>query len=558
MTVTKYDVRRGAYYDSVMLMQLQRGLVGLPGVIDAGVVMATLANRELLAANNLLPNSITASPDDLLIVVKAENDSYASDAIDQVDTLLAQKRSSVSQDFRPRSLRAAAKQLPESNCVLISVPGRYAAAVAWEVLELDKHVFLYSDNVSLEDEIALKKTAREKGLLVMGPDCGTAIINGIGLGFANRVRRGPIGLVGASGTGLQAVTTHIHNLGGGISHAIGTGSRDLKSDVGAITAHQALDLLARDPETKVIVLISKPPSPDVATKLLAAAQSIEKPVVIDFIGYPTPAHKLGNLDFAISLSEAAAIAINQLSVSSEQVLSVRKKPFSGYLRGLFSGGTLAYETMLGFQATLSPLYSNAPITNDQLLKDPLHSEAHTIIDLGDEFFMVGRLHPMIDNDLRIRRMRQEAADLEVSLILFDVVLGEGSHPDPASELTPVIEEIKEKRPELEFVAIVIGTDDDRQDIQSQINQLVAAGVIVYRTVANAVNLLNIALGHSVPNKYLLVNLEQLTQPFAAINVGLESFYDSLISQGARAVHVDWRPPAGGNEKLASLLARMKK
>jgi len=557
MTVTKYDVRRGAYYDSVMLMQLQRGLINLPGIVDAGVVMATPANCDLLAANNLLPDAITANPDDLLIVVRAENDSLASEAIEQVDSLLAKKRSSTSQDFRPRSLSAAVKQLPESNWVLISVPGRYAAGVAREALHLDKHVFLYSDNVSLEDEISLKKAAREKGLLVMGPDCGTAIINGVGLGFANRVRRGPIGLVGASGTGLQAVAAHIHNLGGGVSHAIGTGGRDLKSEVGAITAHQALDLLARDLETKVIVLISKPPSSEVATQLLAAAQSMEKPVVIDFIGYPPPAHKLGNLHFAISLNEAAEMAVN-LSQNMEEGFSIRKQPNHGYLRGLFSGGTLAYETMLGFQATLSPLYSNAPITDHQLLKDPLHSEGHTIIDLGDEFFMVGRLHPMIDNDLRIRRMKQEAADHEVSLILFDVVLGEGSHPNPASELAPVIAELKAKRPALEFVAIVIGTQDDFQNIDSQISQLVSAGVVVYRTLANAINLLSMVFGQAVTNQYRSVNLEQLTQPFAAINVGLESFYESLKSQGAQAVHVDWRPPAGGNEKLASLLARMKK
>ncbi len=386
MTVTKHDVRRGAYYDSVVLMQLQRGLIGLPGVVDAGVVMATPANRDLLAANNLLPDSITASPDDLLIVVKAEDDSSASDAINQVDSLLAKKRSSVSQDFHPRSLSSAVKQLPEAHWVLISVPGRYAAGVAREALDLGKHVFLYSDNVSLEDEISLKKTAREKGLLVMGPDCGTAIINGIGLGFANRVRRGPIGVVGASGTGTQAVTAHIHNLGGGISHAIGTGGRDLKSEVGAITAHQALDLLARDEETKVIVLISKPPSPDVATGLISAAQSTGKPVVVYFIGYPPPARKIGNLRFAISLSEAAELAVN----SNWELVSDNKLPITNYyLRGLFSGGTLAYEILLGLQAALSPIFSNAPITNNQLLKDPLHSECHTIIDLGDEFFMVG-------------------------------------------------------------------------------------------------------------------------------------------------------------------------
>jgi len=556
MTVVKWNVRAGAYYDSVVLMQLQRGLIGLPGVVDAGVVMATPANRELLAANNLLPESVTANPDDLLIVVKADNGTSATDAIGKVDELLARRKSStVSEDFRPRSLSGAVKQLPEANWVLISVPGRYAAGVAREALELNKHVFLYSDNVSLEDEIALKKSAREKGLLVMGPDCGTAIINGIGLGFANRVRRGSIGVVGASGTGTQAVTSHIHELGGGISHAIGTGGRDLKSDVGAITANQALDLLARDSETKVIALISKPPSPDVATQLISAAQGTGKPVVVYFIGYPPPARKIGNLHFAISLSEAAEIAVN----GNLELVIYKKSPITNYyLRGLFSGGTLAYETLLGLQASLSPIFSNAPITNNQNLRDPLHSEAHTIIDLGDEFFMVGRLHPMIDNDLRIRRMKQEAADPEMGMILFDVVLGEGSHMNPAEELVPVIREIHEKRKEIEFVAMVIGTDDDPQNLQSQIDQLKDAGVTVFRTATEAVEYISLRFVSTKKNEFTFINLEQLKQPLAAINVGLESFYDSLISQGAQAVHVEWRPPAGGNEKLAALLAKMKK
>ncbi|HSL42672.1 MAG TPA: acyl-CoA synthetase FdrA, partial [Anaerolineales bacterium] len=477
------------------------------------------------------------------------------DAMNQIDSLLARRRSSASQDFRPRSLSSAVKQLPEANWVLISVPGRYAAGVAREALELNKHVFLYSDNVSLEDEISLKKAAHKKGLLVMGPDCGTAIINGIGLGFANRVRRGPIGLVGASGTGLQAVTTHIHNLGSGISHAMGTGGRDLKAEVGAITAHQALDLLARDPETKVIVIISKPPSPEVVTKLLSAAQSTGKPVVVDFIGYPPPARKLGNLYFVASLSETAEIAV---AIGDQRLETVERSLVSSlYLRGLFSGGTLAYESMLGLQATLSPLYSNAPITDHQLLKDPLHSECHTIIDLGDEFFMVGRLHPMIDNDLRIRRMKQEAADPEVGMILFDVVLGEGAHPDPASELVPVIKEMKDTG-KIEFVAIVVGTEDDPQNTVIQIESLREAGVTVFRTATEAVQHISLRLSGSEQGDNVPVNIEHLTQPLAAINVGLESFYESLTSQGAQAVHVDWRPPAGGNEKLASLLARMKK
>lgn len=553
MTVTKWDVRRGAYYDSVVLMQLQRGLIGLPGVIDAGVVMATPANCDLLAANNLLPDAIAVSPEDMLIVVKAEDETAAQQAIGQVDALLARKRSSMTQDFRPRSLSGATKQLPESNWVLVSVPGRYAAGVAREALGLNKHIFLYSDNVSLEDEISLKKTACEKGLLVMGPDCGTAIINGVGLGFANRVRGGAIGLVGASGTGLQAVTSQIHSLGGGISHAIGTGGRDLKSEVGAITAQQAVDLLRRDPETNVVVLVSKPPSPDVATRLLSAARWTGKPVVIDFIGYPPPARRLGNLYFATSLSEAAELAIELSDQRSE--MNERSALTGRYVRGLFSGGTLAYETMLGLQATLSPLYSNAPIATYQALEDPLHSKAHTIIDLGDEFFMVGRLHPMIDNDLRVRRMKQELADPETGLLLFDVVLGEGSHPDPASELAPVVKEYGAGK---EFVAIVIGTDADPQNLESQIEKLTGVGVTVFRTVAEAVHYVSLRCASRQENRFPPVDLDRLRQPFAAINVGLESFYESLTAQGARAVHVDWRPPAGGNEKLASLLAKMKK
>ncbi|MBL8045880.1 MAG: hypothetical protein JNL09_05025, partial [Anaerolineales bacterium] len=238
MTFIQSEIRKGTYYDSVVLMQLQRALLGLPGVADAGVVMATPANRELLEQSGLLVESVqAANPDDLLIVVKAENDAAAKDALGQVDALLAKRRSATATEFRPRSVEAAAKLLPEAQWALISVPGRFAAGVAREVLNLGKHVFLYSDNVALADEIELKRLAQTQGLLVMGPDCGTAIINGVGLGFANHVRRGSIGLVGASGTGLQTATSRIHQLGAGVSHAIGTGGRDLKADVGALTAH---------------------------------------------------------------------------------------------------------------------------------------------------------------------------------------------------------------------------------------------------------------------------------------------------------------------------------
>ncbi len=554
--VVRSELRPGAYYDSAVLMQLQRGLLGLPGVLDSGAVMGTPANLELLEQSGLLTDDAKkAGANDLLIVLKAESEAWAADALAQVDALLARRRSAVAEEFRPKSLETALQQLPEAGWVLVSVPGRFAAGVAREALHLNRHVFLYSDNVSLADEIELKKMAQSQGLLVMGPDCGTAIVNGVGLGFANRVRRGGIGLVGASGTGLQAITSQIHSLGGGVSHALGTGGRDLKSEVGAITAHQALDVLARDPDTRVIVLVSKPPAPNVATKLLAAAQATGKPVVVDFIGYPPPARKLGNLHFATSLSEAAELAVGLLGTSASDL----RPPTSNlYLRGLFSGGTLAYEAMLGLQAVLSPLYSNAPISESQKLPDPLKSQAHTIVDLGDEVFMVGRLHPMIDNDLRLRRLRQEAADPEVGLILLDVVLGEGAHPDPASELAPAIAEVKAERP-LDVVAMVIGTDADPQNLDSQVERLQSAGAVVFRSATEAIDYVARRLSPRPAAPTPPVALERFTQtPLAAINVGLESFYASLLGQGAATVHVDWRPPAGGNEKLAAILAKMKK
>ncbi|MCK4450960.1 MAG: hypothetical protein KAX26_10240, partial [Anaerolineae bacterium] len=330
-----------------------------------------------------------------------------------------------------------------------------------------------------------------KGLLVMGPDCGTAIVNGVGLGFANRVRRGPIGMVAASGTGLQQVSSRIHQLGSGITHALGTGGRDLSEAVGAVTAHQGLDLLSRDPETRVIVLISKPPSPQVADELLKAARSAGKPVVVDFIGYSPPARQVDNLHFATTLDEAAELAV-QLVASvpkSQSEFRIPKSvdldrfaPGQRYLRGLFSGGTLAYEASLILQDYLPAVYSNAPLDKDYRLANSMVSQAHTIVDLGEDEFTVGRLHPMMDNDLRIRRLQQEAGDPEVAVILLDVVLGYGAHPDPASELAPAIARARAKAEEarryLEVVAIVVGTDEDPQGFDTQVQQLEAAGARV--------------------------------------------------------------------------------
>jgi FdrA protein len=551
MPVTRIEIRRGAYCDSVVLMHLQRALAGLPGIVDAGVVMATPANRELLAESGLLPPAAdTASADDLLIVVKGEADPAVLAALQQVDALIAARRSAAAGGgYQPKSLATALKALPAARWLAVSVPGRYAAQVARQGLDASLHIFLYSDNVAIEDEIALKQAAREKGLLVMGPDCGTAIIHGVGLGFANRVRRGNIGLVGASGTGLQAVTSAIHNLGGGVSHAIGTGGRDLKAAVGGITALQGLACLASDPETESIVLVSKPPDPEVAAKLLGAAQACGKPVVINFIGYAPPARKLGNVWFAVNLQEAAEMAV------SGELSAVSQSPEhpSGCLRGLFSGGTLAVEAVLALQNVLYPLYSNVPITSYQILENAFESRAHTIIDMGDDDFTQGRLHPMMDNDLRIRRLRQEAADPEVGMILLDVVLGEGAHPDPASEFAPVIEEIiGNRKSNIEIMAVVVGTNEDPQGMVSQIERLKTAGARVFGSVASAAE-------HIASRGVAVSNSPNLPSPITPIiiNAGLESFFASLTSQGARAVHWDWRPPAGGNERMAGLLEKLR-
>jgi FdrA protein len=310
------------------------------------------------------------------------------------------------------------------------------------------------------------------------------------------------------------------------------------------------------------VLVSKPPAPAVATRLLAAARATGKPVVVDFIGYPPPGRELAGLAFASTLSEAAELAVsalgNRKSFGDEPAAAIYQLPITNsYLRALFSGGTLAYEAMLGLQALLEPLYSNVPITDAQRLPDPLHSQAHTVLDLGEDLFTVGRLHPMMDNDLRIRRLRQEAADPEVGLILLDIVLGEGAHPDPAAELAPVIAEVKGVRP-LEVVAIVIGTDADPQNLGSQVERLAGAGAVVFHSTGEAVDYAVRRLARDPGPVGPPVSLDRLSQqPMAAINVGLESFYTSLVGQGAAVVHVDWRPPAGGNERLMAILAKMK-
>lgn len=559
------QVRQGAYYDSVVLMQLQRGLAALPGVTDAGVVMGTAANKQVLAQSGLLtPEAQAVGADDLVIAVLAEDAAAAESALARVDALLVQRQGTGDQRFQARSLDTAARMLSEARWVLVSVPGRYAAEVARDALRLGRSVFLYSDNVAEKEEIALKRMAAAQGLMVMGPDCGTAIVGGVGLGFANRVRPGSIGLVGASGTGLQLVTARIHQRGGGVTSVLGAGGRDLSEAVGAITARQALDLLARDPATKVIVIVSKPPAAQVADELVRAARATGKPVVVDFIGYKASDPVQENLYFVQTLDRAAELAVELASCDDDPEAGdiYAFAPGQRYLRGLFSGGTLAYEAQLILRDYLPAVYSNAPLDKRFTLTQAAESTGHSIVDLGGDEFTVGRLHPMMDNALRIKRLQQEANDPETAVVLLDVVLGYGAHPDPAGELAPAIEAARQSAAQqgrhLAVVAVVVGTGDDPQNFDAQVERLAAAGALVETSNEAAVRRAGAILqARNGVSDLPPVDMAAIAAPLAAINVGLASFAESLQAQGAAVVHVDWRPPAGGNEKLMGILERLK-
>lgn len=555
-------------------MQLQRSLAGLPGILDAGVVMGTESNKELLAHIGLDTPEVHASkPDDLVIVAKAETAQAAADAIAKVDELLAARKSDIDQEYMPKSLEAAAELLPDAAWVIISVAGRYAGGVTREALRLGKHVHLFSDNVSVEEEIALKTRAREAGLLVMGPDCGTANIGGMGLAFANKIRNGCIGIVAAAGTGLQQVASRIHQMGGGITFGIGTGGRDLSEKVGAITYLMALDALIRDPDTKVIVLVSKPPSPKVAEEVLKVARNAKKPVVVNFIARAVTTIQDGNLFFATGMDDAARLAVdfanNPPRLQTDADLPLEKfNAEQKYFRGLFSGGTLAYEAQYILAGYLPRVWANSPINKDNKMADSLVSQENCIVDLGEDEFTVGRLHPMMDNELRIRRLLEEANDPQVAVIMLDVVIGYGSHPDPASELAPAIAKsidlAKKAGRHLEIVCVVTGTDEDPQNFDSQVSQLKQAGAwvdpsndVVVRRVGRIMRALGERGQAEATAAGKPVDLANLKKPMAAINVGLESFAANLKDQEAPHIHVDWKPPAGGNEKLMGILERLK-
>ncbi len=512
MTV-KAIVKPAEYHDSVSLMLVARELSALEGVQDAAVVMATEANKSILSGAGLLTDQVSrACPNDLVIAVKARDLALAGSALQKAEGLLARKAApSGTGGETLKTLRSATVSHPSANVAVISVAGRYAAGEAWEALTRGLHVLLFSDNVSLEDEIALKGYARDHGLLLMGPGAGTAILNHVALGFANVIPSGPVGIVSAAGTGLQEVSTLLARHGVGLTQGIGTGGRDLKKEVGGIMMLEGLKALEQDPATRVLVLVSKPPAEAVVRSILEQVGKGKKPAVICFLGGDGKAlEEAANVIPARTLQECAFLAARAVRPEMGELQAYLEKeagqlarqaarlkkgldPRQRYLRGLFSGGTLCYEAQVIWKEQLSqPLHSNAPLPGGLSLVDSTRSRGHTAVDLGEEEFTVGRPHPMIDNDLRIRRLLQEARDPRTAVIVLDVVLGYGAHPDPASELGPAVVEARQraarKRRVLPVVASVTGTEEDPQCLSRTADALARAGVTVCSSNAAAARL----------------------------------------------------------------------
>jgi len=494
------QVRKGAYFDSVTLMRVGKEIAGLPGITDAAVVMGTKSNKAILKSSGLLAATFTDAGDtDLLVAVKANTETAAGSALAGVDGLLKKRMTTASTggESHPVSLGSALEALPGANLALISIAGRFAGEEARRALENGLHVMLFSDNVPLEQEIALKKFARKRGLLVMGPDCGTAIINGVPLGFANVVNRGNIGIVAAAGTGLQEVSCLISNAGAGISQAIGTGGRDVKKEVGGIMFLESLRALANDKGTKVILLVSKPPHPQVLSRIARAVEGIHKPVVTLFIGAganrggPSTLEEAALTAVALARGEKPADVAKQLVARDAEVLRMarreagKRKKRQQYVRGLFSGGTFCAEAQVLFSHLLSNVYSNAPTGRAKQLKNSLKSQKNTVIDFGEDEFTVGRPHPMIDYSLRNRRILEEATDPETAVILLDVVLGHGAHPDPAAELSGVIRQALRT---VSVVCSITGTDRDPQNRSRVAADLRKAGALVMPSNAAACKL----------------------------------------------------------------------
>jgi FdrA protein len=502
--MTGFVIRKNEYYDSVFLMRVAKRLSEQKGVLRAAALMATEKNKALLAEMGIGGAEISAAtPNDLVVAIRGDSQQTVAAVLQNIDRWLCPEAGSGATS-EVRTLEEAVARQPRSNLALISVPGEYAAREARKALEHGLNVFLFSDNVPLESERALKEFARERGLIVMGADCGTALIGGVGVGFANVVRPGSIGVIGASGTGIQEFTALVHRAGSGISHAIGTGSRDLSDAIGGISTRSALTALECNTQTQVIAILSKPPGPLALAHLVPRINQCPKPVVACFLGLKKDfLHPNTRLKVARTLEEAAALAVqiatgnrpSAFTVDSPHIqgLILREracmKPGQKYIRGIFAGGTFCYQAQQVLQEAGMVVHSNVPLEGNLKLPDPLQSLEHTLVDMGADEFTAGRPHPMIDSRLRRERIAAESQDPEVAILLLDFILGFNASPDPAGELARVIREakqaVKKRSGSLSVVASVCGTEGDPQGLQRQTRLLEEEGVVVFPSSSQA-------------------------------------------------------------------------
>ena len=513
-------VLKNTYRDSVALMRVSRELESVEGVSKATALVGTENNKRLLEEAGLLSSEgESATPNDLVLALEVSSPDLEPAAYERARRLLESRTSDrPGAGYRPRSLDGALDALPDANLALISVPGEYATREAQKALARGLNVLLFSDNVSIEDEASLKRQAIDSGLFMLGPDCGTAIINNVPLGFANAVPPGRVGLAAASGTGLQQVTCLLAAAGEGVSQALGVGGRDLDDRIGGAMMLEGLSALEADPQTEVVALISKPPGPTTGKRLLARLREASKPCVVCFLGAASGEAVTGAATAVPDLTTAADMILERLGTgpTTRRLDSRTRERLRGLadglgpegpraIRGLYAGGTLCYEAVLAVQkSTGEAVSSNLKLEGVRAVESSRGVNGHVLIDLGDDRFTVGRPHPMIDLRQRCAMLVEESAGPEGAMLLLDVVLGYGAHPDPASELSPAIREATRLAAEagrtLACVVVLCGTEGDPQGLDRQRAALEAAGAVV---VPSNVQAASIACALSLGNLDLL-------------------------------------------------------
>ena len=563
-------IQKNSYMDSVELMVLSKKLGKFEGVEDATVMMGTAANLDIMRKGGFGSDKMDeAKPNDMVIAVKSESDEAVQEVVKAVQEALKGKKAADAKTGGMPVIKSwdAAKELDKDhNVCLISVPGEYAAEEAEEALNAGMHVMLFSDNVTEEDERRLKELGTEKGLLVMGPDCGTSVISGLPLAFGNVLRRGNIGVVGAAGTGVQEVTAAIERMGGGISHAIGTGGRDLHDEIGGITMKNALSMLNADDDTKVITVVSKPADPAVEAELKSVLAGLSKPCSVVFLGNESQGTD-GNVTYSTNLTDAAREAV-RLSGSEPKEIGGTAMPEEAFgeeakILGLFAGGTLASETKFLMKKAMG-------ITDEtEKLGYMLASEKCDILDLGDDLYTKGKPHPMMDSEVRKGKMKELAGAIEQPVVLImDVVLGYGAEENPAGEIAEGIQAVREMKEAAgqKIVCIInlLGTERDPQNVEEQKALLEQAGAYVYEGNVKAIEAALKVAGYELPamkelvaegieSKELPAPSEQMMQLLKSqpgvLNAGLKGFAQDLFDQRAKVTHFEWKPVAGGDKTL---------